>query len=129
MRNGNKNELVDLTDPLVEVVKTILQEYEKEDRSERDLRRPLWMKLGNYFNGLQPIYHDMVAKDYRLLHQGTNGTNNLDSRHYDKIINIYRAHAESIIAALSIKAPSAIFYPDDAEVEEDIVTAHVCTKI
>jgi hypothetical protein len=129
MARDLKNELVDLTDEQVEVVKLLLTEYEKEDRSERDLRRPLWMKLESYFNGLQRIYYDMVAKDYKLLDQGINGTNNLDARHYDKVINIYRAHAESIIAALSIKTPSAIFYPDDAEVEEDIVTAHACVKI
>ena len=120
-----KDELVNLPEDLVYVVKTLFSEYDREDREERDNRRPLWLKLENYFEGLQRIYYDMVAKDYRSI--DTN--KNQPMRHYDKIINIYRAHAESIVAALSLKPPSAIFYPDDAQVEEDITTSKICTKL
>ena len=118
-----KDELVGINKGLVQLVKDITESYDKEDRTERDYRRQLWMKLERYFAGNQRLYWDMVAKDWQSLDK------NQTNRHYDKVINIYRAHAESIIAALSIKPPSAIFYPADAEIEEDITTAKACTKI
>jgi hypothetical protein len=120
----NRDELVPISRELVHVLKTITDEYDKEDRSERDQRKSLWTKLENYFNGLHNIYWDAVAKDWRVL-----DSTPTSQRHYDKIINTYRAHGESIIAALSIKTPSAIFYPHDADVEEDIVTAKACDKL
>jgi hypothetical protein len=121
-----KDELVNLSDELVTIVKTLFDEYDKEDRDERSSIKPLWTKLENYFEGLQRIYFDYGTKDWKSVDQDPKTKTN---RHYDKIINIYRAHCESIVAALSIKPPSAIFYPDDAEVQEDIVTAKVCNKL
>lgn len=121
----SKSELVDLDVDLVDVVLQIGQEYDKEDRLEREERRPLWMKLENYFNGLQRIYWNMVAKDWRLVDEESHTA----GRSYDRIVNMFRAHGESIIAALSIKTPSAIFYPDDADVDEDVTTAKICVKI
>src|SRR5678815_652263 len=41
----------------------------------------------------------------------------------------YRAHAESVIAALSVKPPSAVFYPNDADVEADVNTARIAVKL
>lgn len=118
-----KDDLVKLDEDLVRLVEEITEEYDREDRPERDRRRPLWLKLESFFHGVQRIYYNTVAKDWRNIDTSES------ARHYDKIINIYRAHAESIIAALSVKPPSAIFYPSDADVEEDITTAKACTKI
>jgi hypothetical protein len=122
-----RTKLVDLPDELSKLVIEISDEYTREDANEREQHRPLWLKLENYFNGLQRLYWSMVAKDWRFIddEEGKPST----TRHYDKIVNIYRAHGESIIAALSVKTPSVIFYPEDADVEEDIVTAKVCSKI
>ena len=47
----------------------------------------------------------------------------------DRTVNIYRAHGESIIAALSVAAPGIRFFPDDAEDEDDIRTAAAYEKI
>lgn len=121
-----RDELTGLPQDLVEVVLSISQEYEKEDRDEREEKRPLWLKLENYFDGFQRRYWDAVRKDWRVLPDDEEYET---SRHYDKVINIYRAHAESIIAALSTKLPSAVFYPEDADVIEDLETAKVCVKI
>jgi predicted RNA-binding Zn-ribbon protein involved in translation (DUF1610 family) len=118
-----KDELVGLDKDIVTTVINITEEYDKEDKLERDEHRSLWTKLENYFHGKQRIFYNSVAKDWRSL------DNTETARHYDKIINVYRGHAESIIAALSIKPPTAIFYPADADVEADITTAKACTKI
>ena len=121
----NDEQLVKIPDELLTLVENIRDEYDKEDRFDRDHKVALWTKLENYFNGIQRIYWNAESKDWRNVDDVGNDNN----RHYDKIINTYRAHAESIIAALSVKVPSAFFYPDDADVEEDINTARACTKI
>ena len=119
----DKDDLVGLDSLLVHVIKDITDSFDKEDRNERDVQRQLWMKLERYFEGHQRLFWDTMARDWKSVDR------NETARHYDKIINIYRAHAESIIAALSIKPPSAIFYPEDADVEEDVTTAKACVKI
>lgn len=121
-----RDEIAGISRKLAEAVISISKEYDREDRDERNTRKPLWLKLENYFEGLQRRYWDSVARDWRILPEDDK---NETSRHYDKIINIYRAHAESIIAALSGKLPSAIFYPEDADVTEDVDTAKACIKI
>jgi hypothetical protein len=122
-----RDNLVGLDDKLVQVIRSITDEYIREDRDERDVKKSLWLKLENYFAGRQRIYYDMVAKDWRGIDETTD--NALTNRHYDKVINNYRAHAESIIAALSVKPPSAIFYPADADEDQDITTARVAVKL
>jgi hypothetical protein len=118
--------LVKIPDDLLDLVENIRDEYEREDQFDRDHKVALWSKLENYFNGIQRIYWNAVAKDWRSVDDSDTVETN---RHYDKVVNTYRAHAESIIAALSVKIPSAFFYPADADVEEDVTTARACTKI
>ena len=67
MANREKDDLVGLPPELVRLVKDITNAYDKEDKLERDERRPLWMKLENYFNGLQRLYWNMTAKDWRII--------------------------------------------------------------
>lgn len=118
-----KHDLTGLDDSLVKLIDDITDEYEKEDKIERDQKKSLWLKLEHYFHGRQRIYYNASTKDWSSIDKAET------QRHYDKVINNYRAHAESIIAALSVKPPSAVFYPADADVEEDITTAKACTKI
>jgi hypothetical protein len=102
--------------------------YTKEEASTRQVMIAFWKKLENYFDGLQRIYFDYQANsgigDWSRI-DITQGDPSL----YDKIINIFRAHGESLIAALSIKLPTTVFYPDDADISEDIDTAKAATKI
>ena len=51
-----------------------------------------------------------------------------ETTHYTKVINLFRAHGESIIAALSVEMPRVIFNPDDAEESDDIETAQAFTN-
>lgn len=124
---SDKDKLTGLPEKLRKLVIDISNEYDKEDRLEREEKRPLWTKLELYFNGIQRIYWNMTAKDWRVLQDDQSGKET--NRHYDKIINIYRPHGEAIIAALSVKPPTTIFYPHDADVEEDLVTAKLSTTI
>lgn len=107
---------------------TCAQFYSKEDWGTRNIMVAFWKKLELYFEGIQRIYWAFDASDWRSIDSIDNSAG-LDPTLYDKIINIYRAHGESLISALSIKLPTVVFYPDDADISEDVDTAKACSKI
>ena len=117
---GKSGYPLDIEDAIV----TLNDYYAKEDESVRWQMMAFWKKLENYFSGLQRIFWNYEAEEW-----GRVETNETDPTQYDKIVNIYRAHGEAIIAALSIKLPHVNFFPDDADVTEDIDTAKAYSKI
>jgi hypothetical protein len=111
--------------PEVEAALIALDDFfAKEDEGMRNNMLSFWKKLENYFGGIQRIFWDFDAEEWRGI-----DLDNLDPSMYDKIINIYRAHGEAIIAALSIKLPNVNFLPDDADEVDDINTANAYSKI
>src|SRR5207244_4757592 len=48
---------------------------------------------------------------------------------YDYVFNIYKAHGESIVAALTQSVPRIEFFPDDADSADDISSAKSKTDI
>lgn len=102
---------------------------EKEDIDLRYTLNNVWRRNTLYFNNIQNIFLDPVARDYRTLaavfDELAKSGANLDI----KTINVYRAFAESIIAALSVEVPAVEFAPDDSENPDDIETADAYTKI
>lgn len=114
----------------------ILRKYDVEDRSARNWQVRLWKKLENYFKSFQTIFWDDVAHDYRSplfvsdWSQLTPNPNiDIDPGIYPRIVNIYRAYMESIIAALSSGIPYVRFYPEDADNGSDLETAKAYSKI
>lgn len=118
-----------LPQDIVDAIITLSRVYEEEDKALREVMQSFWKKLENYWNGIQRIFWDSNNSDWRRVDTEGDTQNDLDPTLYDKIINIYRAHGEAITAALSIKLPSTVFYPDDADVYEDVETAKACSKI
>lgn len=47
----------------------------------------------------------------------------------DRVVNIYRPHGESIIAAMSAGTPITQFFPEDADNPNDVTTAKAYSKI
>ena len=47
----------------------------------------------------------------------------------DRVINIYRPHGESIVAAMSVGTPVVQFFPEDADNPDDITAAKAYSKI
>jgi hypothetical protein len=72
--------------------------YRQEEQSVREMRIAFWKKLENYFDGIQNIFFDYGAQDWRRVDVTSNV---FDPNMYDKIVNIYRAHGEEF--NLSIK--------------------------
>lgn len=117
---GKSGYPTDIEDAII----TLNDYFAAEDESVRWQMLAFWKKLENYFSGLQRIFWNYEAEEW-----GRVESSEIDPTQYDKIVNIYRAHGEAIIAALSIKLPHVNFFPDDADVTEDIDTAKAYSKI
>lgn len=115
-----------LTDDEKAAIKGLIKKLEDRDQPVRDKQIRLYKSLELYWRHIQDIFWDESVKDFRSM--GENG-NAQDPYYTDKIINIYRAHGESIIAALSQDIPNTFFPPEDADNPDDIATSKVFTKI
>ena len=110
-------------------LKTICDEFDREDIAVRERQIRLWKKLDFYWAGFQRIYWDDVAHDWRVLNSNNDGISLNEAAYYDKPINVFRAYLETIIAALSATVPTIKCAPEDADNTEDITTATGGTKI
>src|SRR5690606_208323 len=63
-----------------------------------------------------------LARDYRDVTESPDYDPSVDD-YYNKVVNVYRAHGEAVIAALSVDIPGVTFLPDDAQNPDDIDTA------
>ncbi len=107
--------------------KCLIDHFGKEDEYVRYRQIRQWKKYKLYWNGLQRVWYDEVAHDWKVWDE-TRGSDN-DSAYYDKPVNVFRAYLESIIAALSINVPAINCIPEDATNPLDIATAKAGDKI
>lgn len=110
------------------LLKSIVDDFDKEDFSVRERQIRLWKRLKYYWDGFSDVWWSTTAHDWRIGSTYTQDTEN-DSSHYDKPVNVFRAYLESIIAALSVTVPSIDCFPDDAENALDLATAKAGDKI
>lgn len=99
----------------------ILRKFEDEDRSTRQKRIKFYKKLDYFWHGIQYLLSD---GEYSFLSSEELNQDEFDDiSYYTKVYNIFKAHGESIIAALSVDYPSILFPPDDAENPDDVETS------
>lgn len=116
---------------LLEVVK----HYDLADKSVRDRQVRKWRKQMLYWESFQFLYWSELIKDWRTPEQasddfaGSGVSPDMDPSLYAKVVNIYRAHGEVIIAAMSTTVPKVQFPPDDADNPDDILAAKGKTKL
>lgn len=124
-----------ISDEIKKAFKTILKECKDEGREERKAQIKEWKRLEEYWRGIQHIFWSEREGAWLLASTGASpGSDYADDADnqgplYDYVLNIYRAHGEAIISALSAKLPSLRFAPDDAEDSEDVITARTYSKI
>lgn len=111
-----------LTDKQKELLKQLVEHYDKEDRDIRDTQIKTWRKLKLYWEGFQNIWYSEVAHDWRIWDQNQSSEDS-NQAYYDKRVNVFRAYLESIIAALSVTVPPIKCFPDDADNPLDLATA------
>lgn len=115
-----------ISDQLIAELKSVVEEFERDEHTVRERQIRLWKKLEFYWSGITKLWWDDVAHDWRILDDNDGSS---DQAYYDKTMNVFRALLESIIAALSSTVPAVKCMPDDADNPSDILTARGGTKI
>lgn len=109
-----------------EIKKFILNTSRDIDTRESDYRsdhvRDL-KKLDLFWHGIQRLYWSEADEDYKTISDIEDPILREQLDGMEQVINIYRAHGESIIAALSTGVPQVKFGPNDADNPIDIQTA------
>lgn len=110
---------------------SVIRKYDTEQKPLREYHLKEYKKLDFYWNSLQNIFWQETAKDWRPYQDGISANPQMDVDEDDigRIINVYRAFGESIIAGLSADVPSVAFAPDNADSIDDISTAKAYGKI
>lgn len=129
----NDKEVLDelgLSDTEAKILLSVIKEYDDEDKVERDRFIRLWKELELFFRGFQNLLWDDVSRDWIDPNGKLNTSKkDIDPEAYDKIVNIYRAHLESIIAAVTANTPRTKFFPEDADNPDDIKAAKTSVKV
>lgn len=114
----------DYTVPSEELGKALydlLRDYEEGDRISRQRLIRFWKRLDYFWHGIQYLLDN--DDSYSLISPELNPDQFNDSSYYTKVYNIFKAHGESIIAALSVDYPGVVFPPEDAQNEDDVETS------
>lgn len=105
-------------------LKSLLDDIEHEDEDIRVTQLKTWRQLQSYAKGIQDLYWDEAAIDWKSFSQ-----DDAESSNSPRNINIFRAHMESVVAALSVKIPGTVFFPDDADSPLDCETAEGFSEV
>ena len=106
------------------------KDLEQSNEDYRNIKLREWSKSDHFWRGFQRLFWDETSSSW--LHPGILKADDLLSFGLDddeENINIFRAHGESIIAALSTGAPHIRFYPMNAEEPDDLTTASTYDKL
>lgn len=107
------------------ILKVLADKARLEDSTVRERKIREYRQLMLLWEGFTNIYWNESRGDWAVPNQQDLEEDEESPRN----INIYRPYGESIIAALSTAMPGVVFYPDDAEVPEDIDTAEAYQRI
>jgi hypothetical protein len=110
---------------------SVIQDY---DRAEEFVRTSLVRKYRKhmyYWDSLQYLAWDELAQDYLTPEEviDRDPQADLDPAVYAKVVNVYKAHGEILIGALTSGTPTVRFMPKDAEDNEDCTSAKGHTKV
>lgn len=113
------------------ILQTIVQDY---DREEEFVRLRLVKKLRknlHYWNNYQYLAWDEMSHDWmtpdQVVEQDPQA--DIDPAIYAKVINVYKAHGDILIGALTSGTPSVRFMPKDADDQEDVTSAKAHSKL
>ena len=104
----------------------LVDEYRRNDASERERCVDEWVRAAAYWEGDQNLYEDLETGTMRPMRDSPDWDESWEDIP-DRVMNIYRVHGESVIAATVSDMPSVTFWPDDADSEDDKSTAAAWT--
>jgi hypothetical protein len=122
-----------LDEELQKSLKDICKSCEDEDKEIYKSMCRQWKKAEEFWSGVQYLFWSSKDDGWRSpMDIGWEDDEELDEEigsFSDKVIDIYKAHGESIISALAAQIPALRFMPDDADSTEDTLTARTYNKI
>jgi len=114
----------ELSDALIALV----DKYEQEEEDFRETMLREWKLMEHFWHDNQHNIWSEVAQDWRPI-QSYADEDDLDLEGFEpRTVNIYKAHGESIIAAMSAGIPATKFFPDDADSQDDVSTSKVYSR-
>lgn len=118
------SQTIDLSDEEKDALKYIYVTAPKPDDDIRERMVPIWQMYENYWRGLQDLIYDADHREFRSAEGVVRSAGEMEDTYIgSKIVNIYRAHGESIASAISSESPKVRFYPEDADDPQDVTTA------
>ena len=113
------------------ILSILIDDYLLQDQGPRDLNMKEWRKHFNYWEGLQYTAWDAGSQQWKTPEQilDEDPQSDIDPSIYAKVVNIYKAHGEILIGALSSGVPTVRFFPLDADDHEDIQAAKSRSKL
>lgn len=104
----------------------LLKQIETEDTYTRQRLLRECKQLELYWHGFQRIFWDENVQDFRVPTQDV--MDQVSSREevklvYDYVVNIFKAHGLSIVAALAAEVPGVVFSPEDSDNPRDVLAA------
>lgn len=113
------------------VLSQLIDDYLLLEEGPRDINMKEWRKHLNYWDGLQYAAWDEGAGQWKTPDQilDEDPQSDLDPSLYAKVVNVYKAHGEILIGALTSGVPTVRFFPVDADDHEDIQTSKAFSKI
>lgn len=112
-------------DEFKSLLTSLLQSCEREDEAVHYAWVRKAKRLELYFNNIVTLFWDDTVNDWAIPNWDDKESDGIPPR----IVNIYRPHGESIIAALSVGVPSVLFFPADADNADDIDKAEAYSAI
>jgi len=114
--------------------RALLDIIDKLERAEELVRYRNVLKYRkqlHYWNNVQYLVESSTAHDWMTPEDilSKDPQADIDPVMYAKVINVYKAHGEIIIGALTSGTPTVRFFPADADDHEDTTTAKACSKI
>jgi hypothetical protein len=113
------------TEDIEEALNALVEHYDSREESVRITRARILKLLDYYWQGIQNVFWNEAGTDYTPITESDLN----DNEELPKIINIYKAYGESIIAALSNATPKVRYFPQDADKHDDILTAKTFSSL
>jgi hypothetical protein len=113
------------SEDIEEALNALVENYDGREESVRITRARTLKLLDYYWQGIQNVFWNEAGTDYTPITESDLN----DNEELPKIINIYKAYGESIIAALSNATPKIRYFPQDADKHDDILTAKTFSSL
>lgn len=119
----SKDETIRISDALRAGLVKLAKKIDLEEEDAYYVKVKASAEFENYWRGNQYLYWT----GEKFITPRENGDD--DAPNFERVYNIYRAHGESIIAALGIEVPQLTFFPHDSNEPDDLLTAKTYTKL